>query len=136
MATGQEVRRLLAEWQSKRDELLAQLWELTPEQLNAQAEGGRSVREIMHRIVDHDKDSRQHLMAMRRGVGWQQNAVNRLLEQIQASQGELAANLANLGDEYLDKEWQSGEWTIRQLMDHLTKIESLWLSGINKALGR
>jgi hypothetical protein len=136
MATGQDVKRLLAEWESKRKELLAVLSELTPEQLNAQADGGRSVREMMHRVVDHDRDSCQYLMAMRRGVGVQQNDVNRLLCQIQAAQGELAANLAGLADEYLDKEWQSGEWTIRQLLDHIARVDGFWLSGISKALGR
>lgn len=136
MATGQEVKRLLAEWESKRKETLAQLSELTPEQLNVQPEGGRSVREMMHRIVDHDRDSCQYLMAMRRGVGAQQNDVNRLLCQIQSSGGELAANLAGLEDEYLDKEWQSGEWTIRQLLDHIARVDGFYLSGINKALGR
>lgn len=135
MPTGQEVKALLAELESRRKELLACLSELTPEQLNAQDDRGRSIRENMHRIVDHDKDSHQHLMAMRRGVGSEQNTVNRLLELIQASGGELAANLAGLEDEYLDKEWQSGEWTIRQLLDHLTRADARQLSRINEVLG-
>ena len=136
MATGQEVKRLLAAWEEKRKEMLAVLSELTLEQLNVQPEGGRSVRELIHRIVDHDRDSSQYLMAMRRGVGAQQNDVNRLLCQVQAAQGELAANVAGLADEYLDKEWQSGEWTIRQLLDHIARVDGFFLSGINKALGR
>jgi len=136
MATGQEVKKLLATWDSKRKELIDLLSELTPEQLNVQPEGGRSVREMIHRVVDHDRDSCQYLMAMRRGVGAQQNDVNRLLCQIEAAEGELAANLAGLPDDYLDKEWQSGEWTIRQLLEHIARVDGFFLSGINKALGR
>lgn len=135
MSTGQEVRQIMAEWEKKRTELLERLGEITPEDLNAQNERGWSVREIMHRIVDHDKDSRQHLMAMRRSVGSGQNAVDRLLEQIGASQGELAANTAGLEDEDLDKEVEGDEWTIRRLIEHVTLVDDFFLGGINQALG-
>ena len=134
MSTGQEVRQLLAEWEKKRTELLERLGEITPEDLNAQDERGRSVRELMHHIVDHDKDSRQHLMAMRTSIGSGQDAVNRLLEQMKMSQGELAANLVGLEDGDLDKEVEGDEWTIRQLIDHVTRVDDFFLGGINQAL--
>lgn len=117
-----------------RAELLAALEGLSPEELDQRpSDGGRSLRQILHLLADHESDHIFHLLRARRGAGSRVSEVHRLLAELAEVRGRLLANLAGLRQEHLDLEWEDGEWTVRQILEHLGETERHWVGEIGKA---
>jgi uncharacterized damage-inducible protein DinB len=138
----QELNRLIAEIQAQRERAMALLSTLTDEQLDlafeteeATEEGPFTIRRLLHRITTHHKDHLRHLLKARQGIGSPRSELARILAEMQAARAELVASLIGLSDEDLDKPWQEGEWTVRQIVLHIVEMENMRLSHIQQALG-
>ncbi len=115
-----------------RAELLAALDDISPEELDRRSASGRSLRQMLHLLADHESDHVFHLMRARRGAGSRVNEVHRLLAELSEVRGRLLGNLAGLRQEHLDAEWEDGEWTIRQIVEHLAETERHWAEQVQK----
>ena len=136
-----EFNRLIAELQSQREQAMALLSSITEEQLDlafqtdeATEEGPFTVRRLLHRITTHHKDHLRHLLKARQGLGAPRSEVSRILAEMQAVRSELVASLIGLSDADLEKHWQEGEWTIKQILLHVVEMENMRLSHIQQAL--
>jgi len=138
----QELNRFIAELQAQRERAMALLSSLTDGQLDlifetdeATEEGPFTIRRLLHRITTHHKDHLRHLLKARQAIGSPRSELARILAEMQAARAELVASLIGLSDEDLDKPWQEGEWTVRQIVLHIVEMENMRLSHIQQALG-
>lgn len=124
---GAELDKLLKELEEVRAETFKHISTLSDEDLDLRNERGRSVRSWLQALSDHDKDHIQHLIRARRAVGSRRGETHRLLAEVMASRGELMGLIAGLPDEALDKEWQEGEWSIRNIIEHMAQTERIYI---------
>ena len=148
---GEKLRKILADWQKEREEAAAWLAGLTNEQLDRKSQPvtlakigqftdytlpEMTVRQLMNRISDHHRDHQQHLLRARRTLGCPRTDAQRIVAEMQAVRAELAACLQGLPDDVLDKTgWEEGEWSIRQILEHLAEWENTRLTQVKQALG-
>ena len=124
---GAELDKLIKELEDVRRESVKVLCSLNDEQLDLKNERGRSVRAFVQTLVDHDNEHIQHLIRARRGVGSRRKEINRVLGEMMAARGELLGLIAGLEDENLDKDWEEGEWSIRNILEHMVQTERTYI---------
>lgn len=124
---GDELNKLIKELDEVRTETFRYISTLSEEDLDLKNERGRSIRSWLQALADHDKEHIQHLIRARRAVGSRRSEINRLLSEAMASRGELLGLIAALPDEALDKEWQEGEWSIRNIIQHMGQTERTYI---------
>ncbi|MBI2304876.1 MAG: DinB family protein [Chloroflexi bacterium] len=136
-----ELEQLVDRLRDIRKETQAILSDLTPEELNLtwQGEGylrGRTIRQILQGMADHERDHLYHLFRARVRVGLRRTELNRYLGDLEAARADLLGNLLGIGDEKLDQEWEAGEWTIRQIVSHMGDVEEEYRNRIQTIRGR
>ncbi|MSQ15431.1 MAG: hypothetical protein EXR50_06165 [Dehalococcoidia bacterium] len=124
---GAELDKLIKELEDVRRESAKVLANLSDEQLDLKNERGRSVRAFIQALADHDNEHVQHLIGARRGVGSRRKEVNRLLGEMMAARGQLLGLIAGLEDDNLDKDWKEGEWSIRNILEHMVQTERTYI---------
>ncbi len=124
---GTDLDKLIKELEDVRRESVKVLCSLNDEQLDLKNERGRSVRAFVQTLVDHDNEHIQHLIRARRGVGSRRKEINRVLGEMMAARGELLGLIAGLEDENLDKDWEEGEWSIRNILEHMVQTERTYI---------
>ncbi len=133
---GTELDKLIKELEDVRKESIDTLSSLTDEQLDLKNERGRSVRAFLQALADHDKEHVQHLIRARRAVRSRRREIHRVLGELMAARGELLGLIVGLEDENLDKEWEEGEWSIRNILEHLVQTERAYImDNVQKVTG-
>ena len=124
---GAELDKLIKELEEVRKESVKILSSMSDEQLDLKNERGRSIRAFVQGLADHDLDHVQHLIRARRAVGSRRREINRALGELMSARGELMGLIAGLEDENLDKEWEEGEWSIRNILEHMVQTERTYI---------
>ena len=130
----QEVSRYLAEMAALQEQILEELSDLQQEDfmLSTGQKRWNSVRRVMLRFGDHLREHTTQLIAAREDIGSKQTMPQRMLAQFQEAYGRWRGAMIGLTDEDLDKVPAEGEWTPRQILDHLAG--SRYLQTIRTAL--
>jgi len=133
---GSEVAKLLEEIAEARRETIAQLTALSAEELRFKTTNWRwnTVRRVLLRFGDHVREHTTQLVAAREAVGAAHTMPQRILARGQEAYGEFLGAAIGLDDEALDKVPAEGEWTVRQVLEHLRDTESWYLARIKEAL--
>jgi len=130
-----EVSRLLAEIAAARAETMAQLTQLAREELRFKTDNWRwnTVRRVLLRFGDHMREHTTQLVAAREAIGAAHTMPQRILARGQEAYGEFLGSVVGLTDDALDQAPAPGEWTIRQVLEHLRDTEKWYLARIMEA---
>ncbi|MCL4459763.1 MAG: DinB family protein [Chloroflexi bacterium] len=134
-----ELGLLLADLQTRRAEVLRRLGGLSEEQLERKVEWAgveRTVRFLLHRFADHEKEHIIQIRKARQNLGLPQSEAQMILSKAEETRGELIGALLGVSDEHLSKVTKEGEWTIREVLQHLCDTEKSFLDKIERACAK
>lgn len=132
-----EVRQIIASIAEARRQVVEELADVSRDVLETPTEGARwtEVRRVLLRFGDHPREHAVQIVAAREAIGAPPTMPQRILAKGQEGYGELLASLVGVTDADLDASPGAGEWTIRQVLEHVLKSERNYLASIQRALG-
>ena len=131
------VDDMLARLRSSLDETIKKLEDVEEEQMLLpipRSRGPNNVRQIFYRILGHEYEHTVHMVKALSGLGVEQTEAQLILSRIRSAQGQLQGLLVGLSDEDLDKPPAEGEWTPRQVAEHIIEVHEMYSGGILEAL--
>jgi hypothetical protein len=81
------------------------------------------VRDLIHRMMQHDEEHLVHLAKTLDGLGIRRTEAQRALGQAQITRGELESLLVGLDDSVLDQGPGGDEWPVRRVLGHIAGVE-------------
>jgi len=134
MAT-QQVEAILSEFAQVQQTILAELAQLPREELRFAADNVRwnTVRRVLLRFGDHVREHTTQLVAAREATGAAQTMPQRMLARAMEAYGCFLGAVVGLTDEALDRAPEAGEWTPRQILEHMTAVQRQYLELIRRA---
>ena len=119
-----ETKALIRKLQQTMNETLDELYDLPDDLLDVHSEHtcarDGNVRDLVTHMIDHERMHLGSVVNCRAEVfELQQGQMHRLLAEWFRDRAMVAAALIGLPDEALDKRPTPGEWTIREIVDHL-----------------
>ena len=133
---NQEVSAILAEIAQVQAEIMEQMAGLSKEALRFKTTQWRwnTARRVMLRFGDHVREHTTQLIAAREDIGAAQTMPQRMLARAQEAYGFFLGAMVGLSDEDLDIAPAEGEWTIRQVLEHILGGQRGYLERIQEAL--
>lgn len=130
-----EIARYLQEINEIQSGILDELEGLNRKELRYSTDNARwnTVRRVMLRFGDHVREHTTQLIAAREDIGAAPTMPQRLLACAQEAYGRLLGAMVGLGDEHLDMVPAQGEWTPREILEHLIATQRLYLDLIRQA---
>ncbi len=132
------VLAALQQLRAQRDEAFQELARLTEQECRYPATWGnaqRSVNFLLRAYALHEIDHLQHTQRLLRSRGYQLGEAQLILMKAQALRGELEAILLGLADEEFEAPGpEEGDWSIRQLVEHLQATDRAYLESVRKGL--
>ena len=131
----QAVAEYVAQLQAVQDEILAELASTPTEELRFVTDSPRwnSVRRVMLRFGDHLREHTTQLIAARESIGARQTMPQRFLARSLEAAGALNGALVGLDETDLDKPPEPGEWSPRQVLQHMIEVQGMYLELIREA---
>ena len=93
-----------------------------------------TVRYMFYRLIAHEVEHTIHIAKTLDSIGVAQGEAQRILARLQAATGELEGMLVGLSDEDLDREPADGEWSARQVIDHILEGEEFYCRQIEAGI--
>ena len=93
-----------------------------------------SVRFMFYRLIAHQVEHTVQLAKSLTAMGVAQSEAQLILRNLQASQGELEGLLVGLSDEDMDKAPAEGEWTPRQVLEHIIEGHESYTQRVQDAM--
>ena len=138
MTTTTSVADSVRQLSASRERIVQDLSRLTEAECKYPAEWGgtqRTVNFLLRAFSLHELDHLQHLHKLLAARGRHFGEPEILLSKAQALRGELLALVLGLTDEEFDATGPAPEdWSVRQLLEHLTQIDARYESTIKSAL--
>jgi hypothetical protein len=130
-----DVRGYLDRMAAIQSAVVAGLTDLPREDMRYQTGNWRwnTVRRVMLRFGDHVREHTTQLVAAREAIGSEQTMPQRMLAQAMLAYGYFLGAMVGLQDEDLDTAPEAGEWTPRQVLDHLLEGQQGYLDWILQA---
>ncbi len=131
------VDDMLARLRSSLDETIGKLEDVEEEQMLLTIPTSRAsnnVRQIFYRLLGHEYEHTVHMVKALTGLGVEQTEAQLILSRIRSAQGQLQGLLVGLSDEDLDRSHADGEWTPRQVIEHIIEVHQMYSRGILEAL--
>ncbi len=130
-----QVQEYLARLLAVQQRALAELTDMPREELRFAADAPRwtSVRRLLLRLGDHLRDHTTQLAEAREAIGAAPTMPQRILAQAMIAQGYLLGAMVGLRDEDLDTPPAPGEWTARQVLEHILSTQAGYLEAIQQA---
>ena len=132
----QEVKAILAEIAQNQAKVMEEMAALSKEDLRYKTTQWRwnTTRRIMLRFGDHVREHTTQLIAAREDIDAAQTMPQRMLARAQEAYGYFLGAMVGLSDEDLDIVPAEGEWTIRQVLEHIRRGQPNYLKRIQDAL--
>ena len=121
-----EISILLEKMREQRRRTQDRVQSVTEDQMVAKAHyGDREVnaRFFFYRLITHQVEHTVHLTKTLQTLGIVQGEAELILKKLQAASGELEGMLIGLSDEDLDKIPIEGDWSVRQVLEHILEGE-------------
>ena len=93
-----------------------------------------NVRFLFYRLIAHEIEHTVQMAKTLQAIGVVQGEAQLILKNLQSVRGELEGMLVGLTDDDLDRELDSGEWSVRQVIEHILKFEESYGANISTAL--
>lgn len=125
------VERIEAIGKCYRDELTA----LEPVELTYGVDHAKfyTVRRMLLLATTHVQEHITQLLAARADTDADPTMPQRMLARAMSAQGDLLAAMTGLEDEELDKVPQPGEWSAREVIEHVIQVQEWILKNIQEA---
>ena len=129
------VKGYLAQVEAIQREILEELASLERAELKYATDSQRwnTVRRVMLRFGDHLREHTTQLVAARESINALQSMPQRLLARAQEAYGALLGAVVGLQDEHLDQTPEPGEWSVRQILEHMISTQKDYLEMIRRA---
>lgn len=130
-----QVKDYLAQMQAVQQQILDELTAMPRAELKYEADGGRwnTVRRVMLRFGDHVREHTTQLVAAREATGAAQSMPQRMLARAMEAYGYFLGAMVGLEDEQLDRAPEPGEWSARQVLEHMIAIQRSYLDLVRRA---
>jgi hypothetical protein len=92
-----------------------------------------TVRRVLLRFGDHLREHTTQIVAARDAAGAIQTMPQRMLARAQEAYGVFLGAMVGLRDEQLDQVPEPGEWTARQVLEHMLATQMFYLEIIREA---
>ena len=135
MASVNELRSKL---RASLDRVQSKLGAITAEQMELPATWRQqtvNVRFTFYRLIAHEVEHTVHMVKTLSALGFAQSEAQLVLHRLQAAQGELEGLVVSLCDEDLDRAPGEGEWSPRQVLEHVIEVHEMLTQRILEALG-
>jgi hypothetical protein len=93
-----------------------------------------TVRFVMHRFSAHARDHALQLRKTRRGIEVPASEAQMILAQVAEARAALLGECIGLTDEQFERAPADGEWSAKQVLDHMIAIEKRNLAALDEAL--
>ena len=133
MSSVGEILKLMRE---KHDDLNARLGAVPESRMGDRGAWGQrqmSIRTMFYQLVNHEIEHTVHAVKTLRDLGVAPTEAQLILGRLQEARGCLEGMLAGLSDEDLDRV-PDGEWSLRQVLEHIMETEDHYLPRIEQAL--
>jgi hypothetical protein len=131
------VKEMLETMRERRARTLEQVVSVAEEQMHASAKYGDrdvNVRFMFYRLITHQIEHTIHLTKTLNALGITQGEAGLILKSLQVASGELEGLMVGLTDEDLDRSPGEGDWTLREVLEHILSAEKSYSSQIDEAL--
>jgi hypothetical protein len=130
-----QVQSYMAQLGAIQREILEELASLERVELRYATDSPRwnTIRRVMLRFGDHLREHTTQLIAARDSIGALQTMPQRLLARAQEAYGFLLGAVIGLQDEQLDQTPEPGEWSVRQILEHILSTQKEYLELIRRA---
>lgn len=138
MATTTSATASIQELARERERIVRELAQLSDADCRSGAQWNgvpRNVNFLLRAFSLHELDHLQHLHKLLAARGHRFGEAQILLSKAQALRGELEALLLSLSDVEFDAPGAAAEdWSIRQLVEHLGKVDQMYAGNIRSAV--
>ena len=93
-----------------------------------------NVRFMFYRLITHQIEHTIHLTKTLNALGITQGEAGLILKSLQVASGELEGLMVGLTDEDLDRSPGEGDWTLREVLEHILSAEKSYSNRIDEAL--
>ena len=131
------AKEMLETMRERRAKTLEQVLSVPEEQMLAPAKYGDrdvNVRFMFYRLVTHQIEHTIHLTKTLNALGITQGEAGVILKSLQVASGELEGLIVGLTDEDLDRSPGEGDWTLREVLEHILSAEKSYSNRIDEAL--
>lgn len=118
-----DLEELLARMREVREETLKSLADLEEEELLVPCTERGNIRQVIELLIWHERDHYGQIHKIRRDTKVGRKSINLLMSDLIAARGMVEGMLLGLTSEQLDMVPREGEWSIRQVAEHLMEGE-------------
>ena len=131
----EKIQAMLAELRSERNATLAALTNISREELRYSTGHQRwsSARRVMLRFGDHLREHALQVRNVRKLNNDNLTEPQMMLAMAEQAWGDLLASVVGLTDEQLDHVPAPGQWSVRQVFEHMIKTERDYRQMVEKA---
>jgi len=132
------VAEMIETMRERRARTLEQVLSVPEEKMLEPAKYGDSdvnVRFMFYRLITHQIEHTIHLTKTLNALGITQGEAGLILKGLQVASGELEGLMVGLTDEDLDRSPGEGDWTLREVLEHILSAEKSYSNRIEEALG-
>mgnify|MGYP001334336125 CR=1 FL=1 len=127
-----------ADMRLKHDAMNKQLRSVTEDQMEIIAKWDQQempVRNVFYRLVTHELDHTVHMVKTLKQLDISVNEAEMIITTLQEARGKLEGLLVSISDENFDKA-PDGEWSPRQVLQHIVDVEESYTRRIDQAIRR
>ena len=131
------VDDILVQMREQRKSVQERLQDVTEGQMLAPATYGErdvNVRFMFYRFIAHEVEHTVQLAKTLQMLGAAQGEAQLILKSLQAARGELEGMMVGMSDEDLDREPAEGEWSARQVIEHILQVEEAYTRRIEQGV--
>lgn len=131
------VAEILEKLRASRVQVQEQLAAVSEDQMVLPVPGREppaDIRFMFYRLIAHEVEHTVHLVKTLAALGVVWSEAHLILRNAQASRGELEGLLVGLSDEDLDRIPAEGQWSPRQVLEHIVEAEKSYTRRIREAL--
>ena len=131
-----DLQNIIKELREKQDALIQQVNAVPESRMGETALFGQRempIRAMFYQLVAHDVEHTVHAAKTLRDIGKAATEARLILGLLQEAEGRLEALLVGLSDEDIDRS-VDGEWSIRQVLEHVINTKSNYSARLATAL--
>jgi uncharacterized damage-inducible protein DinB len=131
------VKEMLETMRERRAKTLEQVLSVPEDKMLEPAKYGDrdvNVRFMFYRLITHQIEHTIHLTKTLNALGIHQGEAGLILKSLQVASGELEGLMVGLTDEDLDRSPGEGDWTLREVLEHILSAEKSYSSKIDQAM--
>ena len=120
-----KVNDYLMHMAESREKVISELQDVPDEKMTLPIPNRENmyVRTMFYRFISHEIEHTIHLAKTLRSLGVHLSEAEQILEELAQSRGKLIGMLSTLSDEELDTKPSSEDWSPREIVDHILKVE-------------